>query len=120
MWHAYSIANMIQVVLEHIQEYTTFTRRSGLCPLIKRLVCIFPTYLNSIIYKIHKRGDLMYKVVPLTSTFLLTAIVGGIISGTYVYDYDKTWSFTLVLFFVLMFVSSLISLTYAKSPEDIR
>ena len=62
----------------------------------------------------------MYKVAPLSGTFLLTAIVGSVISGTYIYDYDKTWGFTLVLFFVLMFVSSLISLTYAKSPEDIK
>ena len=62
----------------------------------------------------------MYKVAPLSGTFLLTAIVGAIISGTYIYDYDKTWGFTLVLFFVMMFVSSLISLTYAESPEHIK
>ena len=62
----------------------------------------------------------MYKVAPLPGTFLLTAIVGGIISGTYIYDFDKTWGFTLVLFFVLMFIASIISLTYAPTPEHIK
>ena len=62
----------------------------------------------------------MYNVTPLSGTFLLTAIVGGVISGTYIYSYDKTWGFTLALFFFLMFVASMISLTYAESPEDIK
>ncbi len=61
-------------------------------------------------------------VVPLSSGFMLTAIVGFIISIMYVYPRNSTWGFTFVLFFILMFVASLISMTYApvEAQLDIR
>jgi len=52
------------------------------------------------------------EIVPLKGTFMLTSLVGFIISWLYVLPRDKTWGFTFILFFVLMFISSMISMTY--------
>ena len=56
-------------------------------------------------------------VVPLSSGFMLTSSIGFIISIFYVYPASKHWGFTFVLFFVLMFVASLISMTYTITPS---
>ena len=61
-----------------------------------------------------------YHIVPLSAGFMLTSIVGFIISIFYVYPNNITWGFTLTLFFVIMFVSSLISMTYAPMDFDHR
>ena len=63
---------------------------------------------------------MLSKVVPLHGSFMLTAIVGFLISALYVYKQldNKTWGFTFMLFFVLMFIASLISMTSAPvMPE---
>ena len=57
-----------------------------------------------------------YNIVPLSGGFMLTSIVGFLISAIYVYPRSATWGFTFSLFFVLMFVASLISMT--KAPVD--
>lgn len=60
-----------------------------------------------------------YKVAPLTGGYMMTSIVGFLISAIYVYgtsDISKKWGFTFALFFMLMFVASLISMTYG--PDD--
>ncbi|MBW2983605.1 hypothetical protein KY361_00645 [Candidatus Woesearchaeota archaeon] len=59
-------------------------------------------------------------VVPLSSGFMLTAIVGFLISIVYVYPRNSTWGFTFVLFFILMFVASLISMTYAPAEGQLE
>jgi hypothetical protein len=53
------------------------------------------------------------RVVPLSSGFMLTSIVGAIVSGIYVYPANPSWGFTLLLFFTIMLVASFISMTYA-------
>ena len=56
-------------------------------------------------------------VAPLSAGFMLTAIVGFLVSVFFVVpQLSQRWGFTLVLFFVLMFVASIISMTYA--PTD--
>ncbi|MEA2036867.1 MAG: hypothetical protein U9O94_05125 [Nanoarchaeota archaeon] len=57
---------------------------------------------------------MLSKVVPLHGSFMLTAIVGFLISALYVYHQlgNKTWGFTFMLFFGAMFVASMISMTY--------
>ena len=60
------------------------------------------------------------KVAPLHSSFMIASIVGFLISALYIYKQlgSKTWGFTLMLFFILMFVASIISMTYAPvMPE---
>ena len=58
-------------------------------------------------------------IAPLSAGFVLTAMMGFIISSVYVYPRSVTWGFTFVLFFILMFVSSLISMTYAPSEPQL-
>ena len=52
------------------------------------------------------------KVAPLHGSFMITSIVGFIISFLYIYTQlgNKTWGFTFMLFFVLMFIASIISM----------
>jgi len=50
---------------------------------------------------------------------MLTSIIGGIISAMYVYPRSAPWGFTFFLFFVLMFVASMISMTYAPIEVEL-
>ena len=56
-----------------------------------------------------------FNVAPLSGAFMLTSIVGFLISTFYILPSSQTWGFTFMLFFVLMFVASVISMTYAPS-----
>ena len=49
--------------------------------------------------------------VPLTSSFMLTSIIGFMISTMFVMKLSVSWGFTFALFFVIMFVSSIVSMT---------
>ena len=57
-----------------------------------------------------------FNIAPLSGGYMVTSIVGFIISAFYVYPNSRTWGFTFILFFTLMFVASMISMTY--SPSD--
>ena len=61
-----------------------------------------------------------FNIAPLSGGYMITSIVGFLISAFYVLPNSKTWGFTFVLFFVLMFVASLISMTYAPSDWPLR
>lgn len=61
---------------------------------------------------------MFYKIVPLSAGFMLTSILGGIISSMYVYPTAPAWGFTFFLFFTLMFVASIISMTYAPLDAE--
>ena len=57
-----------------------------------------------------------FNIAPLSGGYMITSIVGFLISAFYILPNSATWGFTFVLFFTLMFVASLISMTY--SPSD--
>lgn len=59
-------------------------------------------------------------VAPLSGSFMLTSMIGTIISARYVYPRDPTWGFTFLVFFVLMFISSIISMTYAPAETQLK
>ena len=59
---------------------------------------------------------MLNNVAPLKSGFMITSIVGLIISGIYVFPRNQPWGFTFTLFFAMMFVASIISMTYG--PEE--
>jgi hypothetical protein len=61
---------------------------------------------------------MIYKVVPLSSGFMLTSIVGAIISAVYVYDKNPKFGFAFFLFFMLMFIASIISMTFAPIEAE--
>jgi len=58
------------------------------------------------------------QIVPLKGSFMITSIVGFFVSVYYVMSLSKNWGFTFALFFGMMFIASLISMTYA--PVTLR
>jgi hypothetical protein len=59
-----------------------------------------------------------YKVTPLSAGFMLTSIIGAIISAKFVYDVSPSWGFTFFLFFVVMFIAALVSMTLAPIDAE--
>ena len=51
------------------------------------------------------------KYVPLTSSFMLTSIIGFLVSVMFVMKLSVTWGFTFALFFVIMFIASVVSMS---------
>ena len=58
-----------------------------------------------------------FKVVPLSGTFMVTAIVGFLVSMLFVFKMSPTWGITLMIFFAVMVISALISMTKAPVSE---
>ena len=58
------------------------------------------------------------RTAPLKGSFMITSIVGFIISWIYVYPRHKPWGFTFILFFVAMFAASVISITNAPFEAE--
>ena len=56
-------------------------------------------------------------VAPLSSGYMITSIVGFLISVFMILRKSSKWGFTFILFFGIMFVASMISMTY--SPVDV-
>jgi multisubunit Na+/H+ antiporter MnhB subunit len=54
---------------------------------------------------------------PLKSSFMVISILGFIISAVVVYDISPKFGFAFAMIFVLMFVASIISMTYAPVAE---
>jgi len=71
---------------------------------------------------------MFYRVVPLSAGFMLTSIVGFLVTIFYVYPYigDKfpgsTWmnslAFSIMLFFVIMFIAAMVSMTLAPLDAE--
>lgn len=61
-----------------------------------------------------------FNIAPLSGGYMVTSMVGFIISAFYILPRSQTWGFTFLLFFALMFVASLISMTYAPSEWPLK
>lgn len=61
---------------------------------------------------------MFYKVVPLSAGFMLTSILGAMISAKYVYANSPSFGFTFFLFFTIMFIASLVSMTLAPLDAE--
>ncbi len=59
-------------------------------------------------------------IAPLSGGFMITSIVGFLISVVYVFPKSATWGFTFGIFFVLMFIASLISMTYGPDAAQLH
>jgi accessory gene regulator protein AgrB len=64
-----------------------------------------------------KRCIMAFKVAPLSSGFMLISIL-GFIAFAFIFDQIPTWSFTMMVFFAIMFVASIISMTYAPIQDE--
>ena len=61
-----------------------------------------------------------FNIAPLSGGYMITSIVGFLISAFYIAPASATWGFTFVLFFTLMFIAALISMTYSPSDWPLR
>ena len=59
----------------------------------------------------------MAKIAPLSGGFMITSIVGFIASLMFVYKISAAWGMAFMIFFVIMFVASMISMTGAPVSE---
>ena len=59
----------------------------------------------------------MFKVAPLKGSFMAFSIIGFAISALVVYDLSPPFGVAFCVVFTLMFVASLISMTYAPVSE---
>jgi len=57
------------------------------------------------------------KIVPLSGAFMVTAIVGFFVSMLFVWQLSPTWAVAFMLFFAIMLIAALISMTKAPVPE---
>ncbi len=55
--------------------------------------------------------------VPLTSGFMLTSIIGFMVSALFVMKLSATWGFTFAVFFVIMFVASVVSMSHMEAES---
>jgi formate hydrogenlyase subunit 3/multisubunit Na+/H+ antiporter MnhD subunit len=58
-------------------------------------------------------------VAPLSGGFMITSIIGFLISVIYVYPQSTTWGFTFGIFFALMFIAAMISMTYGPEAAQL-
>ncbi|MFH0870161.1 MAG: hypothetical protein V1866_03835 [archaeon] len=59
----------------------------------------------------------MARYAPLTSGFMLTSIIGFLVSVFFVVKIDLTWGFTFALFFVIAFVASVVSMSKIEADD---
>lgn len=59
-------------------------------------------------------------VAPLSRSFMLTAILGFLISVIWVYPNAPSWGFAFSTVFALMFVASVVSTTYGPVEAEIK
>jgi len=55
------------------------------------------------------------KIAPLPGSFMLTALVGLLLSIFFIWPLSATWGFTFTIFFAIMLVAAMISMTKAPS-----
>ena len=55
---------------------------------------------------------------PLSAGFMLTSIIGFLVSIWLIMDLSATWGFTFAFFFVLMFIASFISMSKAEPVPE--
>jgi len=62
--------------------------------------------------------DNKFSITPLPAGFLLTALVGLMLSVIWIYPQSQSWGLGIGIIFAIMLVSSLISMTYG--PTDVE
>ena len=61
----------------------------------------------------------MVKIAPLRTSFLVTSMIGFLISVLYIPQFSKNWAFAFGIVFTLMFVSSMISMMRGTPDEQL-
>lgn len=58
------------------------------------------------------------KITPLSGGFMITSIVGFLISAVYIFPKSTPWGTALLILFAVMFIASMISTTYAPVEAE--
>ena len=58
-----------------------------------------------------------HRIAPLSASFMLLSIIGFFISVLWVFPRNSNYGFSFALVFVLMFIASMISMTYSDVDE---
>ena len=61
----------------------------------------------------------MFKAAPLSSTFMVFSILGFLSSIYYFTLFGETWGTLFLVFFSMMFIASVISMTHAPDEKDL-
>lgn len=59
----------------------------------------------------------MAKNVPFSSGFMLSSILGFLVSVFFVMKISSTWGFTFALVFVIMFISSVVTMSQIEAED---
>jgi preprotein translocase subunit SecF len=57
------------------------------------------------------------RIAPLHGSFLVTALIGLVVTVLFVWQASMSWGITLTIFFIIMMVAALISMTKAPIRE---
>lgn len=60
------------------------------------------------------------QIAPLNSSFMLTAILGILISLVWVYPQAMSWGIAFTVVFALMLVASLLSMSYGNPDLELK
>jgi len=60
-----------------------------------------------------------FKIAPLSGTFMITAILGFLISTIYIFPKSNPWGLAFSILFAIMFVAAMISTTYAPVEAEL-
>jgi len=66
--------------------------------------------------KVKSRGK--WHAVPLKGSFMLTAMIGFLVSAYYIYPLSANFGVAFMTVFILMFIASLVSMTKAPVVEQ--
>lgn len=59
-----------------------------------------------------------FKVAPLSGGFMITAMLGFLISAIYIFPRSNPWGLAFSILFAIMFVAAMISTTYAPIEAE--
>jgi len=63
---------------------------------------------------------MMFKPAPLSSGYMLASMLGFLISVVVIVPISMQWGITLAFIFALMFIASVISMTYAPIEAELE
>jgi hypothetical protein len=66
----------------------------------------------------HIKGKARLIQTPLSSGFMLTSIMGALLSIFVIIPFNLAWGFTFVVVFIIMFIASIVSMTQAPVGEQ--
>lgn len=59
-----------------------------------------------------------FRIAPLSGTFMITSILGFLISAIYIFPKSNPWGLAFSVLFAVMFIAGMISTTYAPIEAE--